>query len=71
MFLAVTYHGYRLLQQQITFGEKSPILQLGMYWATLPLVLGSALSILGVLINAIRGPQPDDAPPPADHGDRG
>lgn len=71
LFLAVTYHGYRLLQQQITFGEKSPILQLGMYWATLPLVLGSALSILGVLINAILGPQPDDAPPPADHGDRG
>ncbi|MDO5643085.1 MAG: TRAP transporter small permease, partial [Paracoccus sp. (in: a-proteobacteria)] len=53
LFLAVTFHGYRLLSQQITFGEKSPILQVGMYWATLPLVLGSALSIMGVIMDAI------------------
>lgn len=53
LLLAVTFHGYRLLSQQITFGEKSPILQVGMYWATLPLVLGSALSILGVIMDAI------------------
>ena len=55
LFLAVTYYGYRLLLQQITFGEQSPILQVGMYWATLPLVLGSALSIFGVLTDAILG----------------
>jgi TRAP-type C4-dicarboxylate transport system permease small subunit len=54
-FLAVTFYGYRLLSQQIVFGEKSPILQVGMYWATLPLVLGSALSIFGVVMDAIYG----------------
>lgn len=58
LFLAVTYYGYRLLAQQVAFGEKSPILQVGMYWATLPLVLGSALSIFGAVMEAIRGHGP-------------
>ncbi|WP_157994862.1 TRAP transporter small permease [Paracoccus tegillarcae] len=55
LFVAVTYYGYKLLSQQITFGEKSPILQVGMWWATLPLVLGSALSIIGVVVDACQG----------------
>lgn len=55
LFLAVTFYGYKLLVQQITFDERSPILRAGMYWATLPLVLGSALSIIGVVIDAVRG----------------
>lgn len=55
LFSAVTIYGYRLLAQQINFGESSPILSVGMYWATLPLVLGSALAIIGVLTDALHG----------------
>jgi TRAP-type C4-dicarboxylate transport system permease small subunit len=55
LFSAVTWHGVRLLRQQIEFGEQSPILQVGMWIATLPLVLGSALSILGVVIDGLAG----------------
>ena len=55
LFIAVTYYGYQLMAQQIRFGERSPILQVGMYWATLPLVLGSALSIFGTVMAALRG----------------
>ncbi len=55
LFLAVTWYGFRLLRQQIEFGEQSPILQVGMWVATLPLVLGSALSILGVIIDGVFG----------------
>ncbi|MFN4101652.1 MAG: TRAP transporter small permease [Pararhodobacter sp.] len=59
LFGAVGWHGLALLQQQIRFGEQSPILQIGMWWATLPLVIGSALAILGALIEGCRGSGPD------------
>ncbi|MFN3273650.1 MAG: TRAP transporter small permease [Paracoccus sp. (in: a-proteobacteria)] len=63
LFGAVGWHGLALLRQQIRFGEQSPILQIGMWWATLPLVIGSVLAILGAMIEAGRGPD-TDAPAP-------
>lgn len=62
LFSAVTWHGMALLRQQITFGEQSPILQIGMYWATLPLVIGAGLSILGVVIDGVLGHQQGHGP---------
>lgn len=63
LFSAVSWHGLALLRQQITFGEQSPILQIGMWWTTLPLVLGAALSIIGAIINGLR-PAPAEEPLP-------
>jgi TRAP-type C4-dicarboxylate transport system permease small subunit len=61
LFAAVSWHGFWLLRQQIVFGEQSPILQVGMWVATLPLVLGAALSILGAVVDGLTGHrQPDD-----------
>lgn len=61
LFSAVSWYGLALLRQQITFGEQSPILQIGMWWATLPLVLGAVLSIIGVIMDCVRGmPQHSD-----------
>ena len=53
LFGAVTWFGYALMQQQIRFREHSPILQIGMWWSTLPLVLGSALTMVGVVIDGL------------------
>ena len=55
LFTAVTWHGFWLLRQQVVFGERSPILQVGMWLATLPLVLGAALSIFGALVDGLTG----------------
>lgn len=61
LFAAVSWHGFWLLRQQIVFGEQSPILQVGMWVATLPLVLGAALSILGAVVDGLLGHrQPGD-----------
>lgn len=54
LFAVVGWHGWSLLNQQIRFGEQSPILRVGMWWATLPLVLGSALAILGAIVDSLR-----------------
>lgn len=56
LFVAVTWYGYKLLRQQIVFGEQSAILQIGMWWSTLPLVLGAGLSVLGAIISAFSSP---------------
>lgn len=45
--------GYDLLVQQVRFGEISPILQVGMWLATLPLLFGSGLAILGSFLRAL------------------
>jgi TRAP-type C4-dicarboxylate transport system permease small subunit len=69
LFSVVSYHGWGLMQQQIRFGEQSAILQVGMWLATLPLVLGSGLAILGTLIHAFARPDyadPDLATPNPD-----
>ncbi|MDP4034173.1 MAG: TRAP transporter small permease [Pseudorhodobacter sp.] len=55
LFAIVAYYGWDLLAQQIRFGESSPILRVGMWLATLPLVLGSVLAVLGALIHGLQG----------------
>lgn len=55
LFAIVAYYGWDLLAQQILFGESSPILRVGMWLATLPLVLGSALAVVGALIHGLKG----------------
>jgi C4-dicarboxylate transporter, DctQ subunit len=55
LFVIVAYYGWDLLAQQIRFGETSPILRVGMWLATLPLVLGSALAVLGAIIHGVLG----------------
>lgn len=73
LFAIVTSHGWDLLNQQIRFGEKSAILQIGMWIATVPIVLGSALSVIGAIVHALSGtqdhPAPPVAPPVAPSGD--
>lgn len=53
LFGAVSWFGYGLFMQQIRFGERSAILQIGMYWSTLPLVVGSVLAMVGVTVDGI------------------
>lgn len=55
LFAVVAYYGWDLLTQQIRFGESSPILRVGMWLATLPLVLGSVLAVVGALIHGLQG----------------
>jgi len=50
-FGLVGWYGVALLKQQIRFGEISPTLQIGMWVTTLPLVLGSVLAPIGVIVN--------------------
>jgi TRAP-type C4-dicarboxylate transport system permease small subunit len=50
---AVSWFGFALVQQQMRFGEQSAILRIGMWWSTVPLVLGSALGVVGVIVDAV------------------
>ena len=60
LFAAVTWFGWGLMRQQIQFGEQSPILQIGMWWSTLPLLLGAGLSLVGVIVDGlVRNPLED------------
>jgi TRAP-type C4-dicarboxylate transport system permease small subunit len=52
-FSIVCWYGVSLIQQQIRSGEASATLQLGMWLTTVPIVLGSALAILGTLMHAL------------------
>ncbi|NWO10560.1 TRAP transporter small permease [Chromohalobacter salexigens] len=52
-FSIVCWYGVKLTQQQLRFGEVSATLQLGKWLTTVPLVLGSALAILGALMHAL------------------
>lgn len=52
-FSIVTVHGIGLLRQQLRFGETSATLQIGMWVATLPLVIGAALAVFGAIMNAL------------------
>lgn len=47
LFAIVGWHAVDLLMQRIAFGEMSPVLGVGMWVATAPVVLGSALAIAG------------------------
>lgn len=55
LFAIVAFYGWELLAQQLRFGESSPILRVGMWLATLPLVIGSVLAVLGALIQGVLG----------------
>lgn len=58
------WYGYALMRQQLQFGETSPTMGIGMWVVTLPIVIGSVLSILGSFVAAIAEPadEPADAP---------
>ncbi len=53
-FGIVSVYGLGLLRQQISFGEMSPILRIGMWLTTLPLVMGAVLAIFGAAMHALR-----------------
>jgi len=55
LFAVVAWYGWDLLAQQVRFGESSPILRVGMWLTTLPLVIGSALAVVGALIHGLQG----------------
>lgn len=52
-FGLVGWHGVGLLRQQLRFGEVSPILQVGMWVATAPLIIGAILSVIGAVLHAV------------------
>ncbi|WP_460275767.1 TRAP transporter small permease [Celeribacter sp. ULVN23_4] len=58
LFAVVTRHGWDLLWQQIRFGETSAILQIGMWIASVPVVLGGALAVVGAIVHALIEPDP-------------
>jgi TRAP-type C4-dicarboxylate transport system permease small subunit len=49
LFSIVGWHAVDLLMQRIAFRETSPVLGVGMWLATAPVVLGSALAAVGSL----------------------
>ncbi|MEC5292473.1 TRAP transporter small permease [Aurantimonas sp. C2-6-R+9] len=51
------WYGYRLMMQQIRFGETSPAMGLGMWLITLPVVLGAALAIFGSVVSVLLEPE--------------
>lgn len=53
LFAIVAWYAADLLMQRIAFGEMSPVLGIGMWVATVPVVLGSLLAIVGS-ITALR-----------------
>jgi len=52
-FSVIAWNGVQLLRQQIQFGEVSAILQIGQWVTTVPLVLGTCLSIVGAIMQFI------------------
>lgn len=52
-FAIVCRYGVELVQQQLRYSEVSATLQLGKWLTTVPLVLGSALAILGAWMHAL------------------
>tara|TARA_R110001583_G_scaffold195426_2_gene373205 strand:- start:65248 stop:65760 length:513 start_codon:yes stop_codon:yes gene_type:complete len=66
LFGIACWQGWNLLIQQISFNERSATLQVGMWLATLPLVIGSGLAIFGAALNALFAE--DDFATPVDMG---
>jgi TRAP-type C4-dicarboxylate transport system permease small subunit len=54
-FAIVGWQGYLLILQQIRFGETSPILGIGMWIVSLPIVLGAALALIGCVVSNYLG----------------
>lgn len=52
-FSIVSWFGFKLMLQQIRFGEISPILQIGMWITTLPLIIGAVLAPIGAITHAV------------------
>ncbi|UEM01695.1 TRAP transporter small permease [Skermanella rosea] len=50
LFAIIGWNAVGLLMQQMDFGETSPVLGIGMWIATVPVILGSALAIAGCLV---------------------
>ncbi len=67
LFGVACWQGWNLMVQQINFNERSATLQVGMWLATLPLVIGSGLAIFGAALNALFAQ--DDFATPVDMGD--
>ncbi|WP_413615698.1 TRAP transporter small permease subunit [Halomonas cupida] len=54
VFLAVVcWYSVKLVQQQLLFREVSAILQIGKWLTSVPMILGSALAIIGVLMHSL------------------
>lgn len=62
LFLIVGWYAAQLLIQRITFGEISPVLGVGMWVATVPVVLGSILAALGSVLAIARDGVEETAP---------
>jgi TRAP-type C4-dicarboxylate transport system permease small subunit len=54
LFAIIGWNAVGLLMQRISFGETSPVLGIGMWIATVPVILGSVLAILGCLVEVYR-----------------
>lgn len=80
LFSIVGWHAAELLTQRIAFGEMSPVLGIGMWVATVPVVLGSVLAIVGslaalrrdladerALLDSAPAPAPDTIPLGREH----
>lgn len=60
-FLAIVcWYSVKLVQQQLLFREVSAILQIGKWLTTVPMVLGSALAIIGVIMHGLAPISADD-----------
>ncbi|UEM19036.1 TRAP transporter small permease [Skermanella mucosa] len=53
LFAIIGWHAVGLLMQQMDFGETSPVLGIGMWIATVPVILGSVLATAGCLIEVL------------------
>ncbi len=56
-FCVVGWYGVLLVRQQMVFGETSPVLGIGMYLASVPIVMASILAILALLVTVYVDPQ--------------
>jgi TRAP-type C4-dicarboxylate transport system permease small subunit len=56
-FVVVGVTGWELVMQQFESGEISPVLGVGMYLSTLPVVISAGLAILGHLQSVYRSPR--------------
>ncbi|WP_207481811.1 TRAP transporter small permease [Arenibaculum pallidiluteum] len=54
LFSIVGWYAVDMLMQRLAFGETSPVLGIGMWLATAPVVLGSALAAIGSLMSLPR-----------------
>jgi TRAP-type C4-dicarboxylate transport system permease small subunit len=54
LFAIIGWNAVGLLMQQMRFGETSPVLGIGMWVATVPVILGSVLAIIGCLVQVYR-----------------